>query len=613
MGMPMSIYVEQVNFLAPTAHDFTITRNALYWPPATLTYAQAIGSYGCRNQIESKGLNKVVVQGNYINGQWACANTGAAIMFVGWNQDVKVVSNIVRNGVTLFALGGVVPHQWGGVAGTGNRYLISNNLAYDLNRVKNQAGGGGFGASVLEIEAAVNNVTLVNNTVGPITAGTWWSSWILLAGGSGTGPMAGLTVSRNILPMGFGASAVSGGIIVAQGTIAGPGVSSHPSTPIGNYNTAIVNYASWLASTAGYTAATANLGMQGVSVISPGSGYPASGSLNFSNCTSAPAGFFSAISGAITGAYGVGQGVAGAFTSFGSGCNPASMTASASTAGGGSGALLRPHYGLTPAYTWQGNVNICTYFNGVEMGPGQCLPKGGLSLISTMPANDSYPPGPTLAQRLSAAGLANAAAGDYRCTTTAYNSCAAGANINQLESDQGIVSRIETNIAATSASISYLAPDLRACSVDISPDGNSWTRNTYSGTQRQQSIVFNGLSPATAYQYRVICYFDQSEGMGAGWFSFPSDPSNLATSGTFTTLAASAANVSFPFTLAQFTGSTSTAITITALDGTQQTHTCTASPCTLDQVPVGDYSAVQQWLAGSTVVGFSDQQMVNVR
>jgi hypothetical protein len=53
---------------------------------------------------------------------------------------------------------------------------------------------------------------------------------------------------------------------------------------------------------------------------------------------------------------------------------------------------------------------------------------------------------------------------------------------------------------------------------------------------------------------------------------------------------------------------------LTSLDGiTLYTNTCSTSPCVVSSVPVGDYSMVQQWLNGSTVIAASDSQPISFR
>jgi hypothetical protein len=74
------------------------------------------------------------------------------------------------------------------------------------------------------------------------------------------------------------------------------------------------------------------------------------------------------------------------------------------------------------------------------------------------------------------------------------------------------VTNIQITPSATSVQFNYLAPDSRACSVDLSPDGISWNRTTDKGgpTARILSVAPGSLAPNWNYQYRIMCYFDQS-------------------------------------------------------------------------------------------------------
>jgi len=528
MGMAMNIYVEVNNHAEPNAHDFTITHNYLYWPySTTYPYAVSIGGYGCRDQIEFKGVTRSVITGNYINGQWACANTGNAILTFN-AVDLTIQSNYITNSASGFGLSGTGNgNALGSYSSSGNRIAVSNNLLFNLGRTLYQAGGQGVGAPVIEMDSSPSNVSFTNNTVGPIGNDAqgypgYYFPWILYNGGGGQ--LAGLTVRHNILP--FGASNTNyGGGVAVQNALAATGTLSHPATPIPNNSVSPVNFAGWLGTIAGYTDAhpspvvsrrrNAGLGIQGATVIAGGSGYPNSGNVLFTGCTTRPVATYTATGGVIQYT---------TFTSFGSGCDPATSTVSAT--GGGSGATLRPAYGLTTDYTWSGNVIYCTS-QGTDMNQSTCNNFSG-----TMPLGDVWAVGATTALRMAAAGLVNSSLSDYRCVPTTQTTCAAGANVDQLESDLGIVSHISAVAAGTTATLSYLAPDSRACSVDISADnGTTWTRTADSGGPTQRSVPLQGLLPSTTYQYRLLCYYDQTQ----AWFAFPSDSSTLATSGIFTT------------------------------------------------------------------------------
>lgn len=527
-GMAMNLYLESNNPNNPAVpHDFTVTHNSFHWPyDTTYPYSVAVGTYGCRNQIEYKGMIRSRISGNYINGQWACGNSGAAILMSGYGTitDVTIKSNYITKATTVLNIAGlgnansVVSHY-----STANRFLVTNNLAENLGRGLYQAGGGGLGTSFLDMDTSATNVIVTNNTVGPFanqngTIPGYWYPWIFNYSGGGTGQLAGFTMQNNILPFGVPSAGPAGAGIDTQGVIYGNGVLSHPATPLpaNSFMMSPLNYAKFLGTIAGYTDGSPGLGMQGASVISGGSGYPSSGNLAFSGCTTAPVGSYTAKAGVI---------VSTTFTSFGSGCDPTKFKVT--PVGGGSGALLRPAYGLKPSFQWNSNVNYCTTFNQSDMDMMTCL-----TASATMPAGDVYAPGPNTAARMAAAGIVNGALSDYHCKTPSLTACVAGANVDTLEADLGIVSHISTSTVGTTFTISYLAPDSKGCSVDISPDqGIGWMRKADTPGERQRSVVLDGLAPNTSYQYRVLCYFDQTP----DWFAFPSDTSNLTTSGTFTT------------------------------------------------------------------------------
>ena len=297
MGMSMSIYVEVNNTAIPNPNDFTITHNDLYWPYATTyPYAVSIGTYGCRNQIELKGVTRAAINGNYINGQWACGNTGNAILMFN-AVDTTIQSNLITKSASGFGLSGLFNAIYmSSHTSSGNRILVNNNLLYDLGRTLYHAGGGGLGAPIIEMESAPDNLTFTNNTIGPIgndnVAGGvpgFYYPWILYAGG---GPIAGLTVQNNIMPFGIGNTDYAGGIGV-QNLLGAPGTLSHPATPLpNNVFPTPTNFEGMLSTVAGYTDGhplplprrSPGSGMQGASVISGGSGYPNSGALSFSGC-----------------------------------------------------------------------------------------------------------------------------------------------------------------------------------------------------------------------------------------------------------------------------------------------------------------------------------------
>jgi hypothetical protein len=267
-------------------------------------------------------------------------------------------------------------------------------------------------------------------------------------------------------------------------------------------------------------------------------------------------------------------------------------------------------------YKWAGNMMIGgkSTADGItwyDLTQGQVSGYSAGSSPGPMPTGDIWPNpvAATVASRQAAAGLANVAVDDYTCTATTTSPCSAGVNLAKLESDLGIVSRIATSVSASSVKISYLAPDTRACSVDLQVSA-VWQRQTDSGGARQRSVTFSSLATGS-YPYRVLCYYPQ-DATNSPWFEFPSDASNLNTSGTVTTLSTGTRNPSFVFDLTPFAGATSVTLTMTAIGGTQYSNTCTVSPCVVSTVPLGDYGAVWRYSGGGRV-WTGDPQQVSVR
>ncbi len=181
---------------------------------------------------------------------------------------------------------------------------------------------------------------------------------------------------------------------------------------------------------------------------------------------------------------------------------------------------------------WNGNVIICgNMATGAEPWPDMAQSDCTTQALN-MPPGDLYPPGETMAARQAAAGLLGIATKDMRVSPTAYNfGGSVGADIQGLISKLGIVTNIAATPGSNSIQFTYTAPDSSACSVDTSPDGATWTRNTDSGGSRDRTLLVTELPSRTSISYRILCYYSQS----APWFSFPSEPSNMATEGTVST------------------------------------------------------------------------------
>jgi hypothetical protein len=189
--------------------------------------------------------------------------------------------------------------------------------------------------------------------------------------------------------------------------------------------------------------------------------------------------------------------------------------------------------------------------------------------------------GTTLASRLSAIGWSptmNLAGGNpnpYTIVPSFYNPGNIGANVITVNQATGVVQGISVNNGPTSLTFGYAAPDSRACSVDISSDGATWARMTDSGGAFARSLTFTGLTANTNYQYRIMCYFDQS----AAYEFLPSQ----ITSGTVTTAANIATTVYQTFTLPS--GASKAVFAFAAANGTTVHQTCSSSPCSVSLSP----------------------------
>jgi len=295
-GMDMNLIVEANNGVNPSVpHDITYSHNASYWPPSTLAFAQALLSYGCRDHVEFKNYMRAAVVGNYIRNQWACADQGAPIqsLSTGPTANLTVRSNLLTGISSVFTSSDM------GQSGRGTSMLLGgdkinyqNNLVYDWGRESRAAGGGGAGSLMYFTGSGYMNVSLLNNSIiGPNVSGTDLIPLMIQSTAIYTGSMANMSVRKNVFPVGAVASAVQGGIYT-QDSYTGHGVESHYSSPSGTnsqtFGTTDYTY-EFGASAQLVETATAGGGMYGVSVISGGTGYPASGALVFGNCSSLPA------------------------------------------------------------------------------------------------------------------------------------------------------------------------------------------------------------------------------------------------------------------------------------------------------------------------------------
>jgi hypothetical protein len=260
------------------------------------------------------------------------------------------------------------------------------------------------------------------------------------------------------------------------------------------------------------------------------------------------------------------------------------------------GNMLRAGASIVPNWIVRANEIVGTQTNrgGTWIDQTQTDVNG---IASAWPeATSTFPAGSTMSARLVSAGFSstlNTSSGNpglYRSVATSYNAGDRTANIDAVYAAAGIVSGISLTAGATSAQLRYVAPDSRACAVDVSPNGTTWTRTTDAAGARPRTLAITSLTASTAYQYRLMCYFDQTTAA-----EFASDE---ITTGTFTTTAAASRTVTQGFVLP--TGATQILVTYTPFSGSAVTQTCTTSPCSLT-VTSGAYTVTMQPQTGGAV------------
>jgi hypothetical protein len=163
-----------------------------------------------KNLIELKNAQRVTIDGNLIENNWAAAQTGYAFMWTPRNQDgtapwsivqqVVFTNNVVRHVGAGFDLLGT---DYSETSGTTNGITVRNNLFLDISAAN--YGGSGW----LVLTTGGSNIVFDHNTV--FTDGT------SVVFGDGT-PVSGFTFTNNIVPdnswavMGTGSSPGNGTI-----------------------------------------------------------------------------------------------------------------------------------------------------------------------------------------------------------------------------------------------------------------------------------------------------------------------------------------------------------------------------------------------------------------
>jgi hypothetical protein len=218
-------------------------------------------------------------------------------------------------------------------------------------------------------------------------------------------------------------------------------------------------------------------------------------------------------------------------------------------------------------------------------------------------STDKFVAGASMAVRMANAGFtlspSNLTSGNpflYRTISTTDNTGYVGANVDDVVAATGMVTGISITPGATSIAFQYTAPDSRACSVDTSGNsGSTWTRFTDSGGSRIRLLAATGLTASTAYQYRLMCYYDQKAS-----YEFQADQ---ITSGTISTIASGLRSLQAGYgTLPS--PATQVLLTLTPLSGSATTLVCTNSPCQIGPITTGVYTrTIQPQTAGGVSVG----------
>ncbi len=128
-------------------------------------------------------------------------------------------------------------------------------------------------------------------------------------------------------------------------------------------------------------------------------------------------------------------------------------------------------------------------------------------IAANFPPGNIFPTGPTMNARRAAVNWDPVT---YRIVPSFWNPGNIGADVDSITSATGTATNIAVSASSTSAQFTYVAPDNRACSIDLTPNGLYWTRAMDQGGPTNRALSFTGLISGSKYQYRLMCYFDQS-------------------------------------------------------------------------------------------------------
>jgi hypothetical protein len=146
--------------------DIEIRRNYFYKP------LEWRGVWQVKNQLELKNAQRVTVDGNVFDNNWADAQGGTAIVMTPRNQegtapwsvvrDITFTNNIIRhavNGISVYGMDDIFPSQ------RTENVIIRNNLFEDINL----SWGNGSSSSTFLTISGPQNLTADHNTVTGLT------------------------------------------------------------------------------------------------------------------------------------------------------------------------------------------------------------------------------------------------------------------------------------------------------------------------------------------------------------------------------------------------------------------------------------------------------------
>ena len=537
--------------------DIAWTHNYLYFPRSKMQFSGQWDGYGYsyRNVIETKQELRGLYQGNIVDGSASYQNPGNVLYVAGsWTgtystgtQDINVTGNMFKHISTGFQMAG------GGTSPTDPpvalRIGITNNIFADLDRDLYQGlFSPGFASGAFSNYPMSGDVNFSNNTVG-LTRGN--GPAIFEFGNSSTFG-EGLKMTNNVILTSLGFLDVFTSIDGGQN----PTYSNFPTNPTAaafeNAPNPAGTWQSWL------NAAWIHAGASSISS-----------------------------------SWLVGNNVI-----VGAQCGNASPSLRSFCVGPGSWS------DLTQA---QINTNISSLWPAADTT--SVFPCGSSDPFAKCGASNS------LASRLGAIGWSALGANPsllqgqgsgvptlYTGPPTVYNAGNLGANPTLIMQQAGVVNNIVVSPASTAIGFTYTAPDSRACSVDISTDDNTWTRQTESGGALDRLLTFTGLSSSTLYYYRLMCYFDQS-----ATYEFLAVADHL---GTVTTSGTGSRSVTYSPIITS--PATKVLLTYTPQTGSPTTNTCTATCATSLSAP-GTYTlTVQPQTSGTISTGLPSTTVITV-